>query len=228
MPEPIVLSDHPLVGHQLASLRDAGTPPHEFRRLVRQLTGLLAYEATRGLATKTRTVQTPVAEAEGRVLADRVGLFPILRAGLGMVDAVLDLVPGAQVWHLGMYRDEETASPVEYYRKLPERPTVEVGLVLDPMLATGGSATLALETLRDWGVPTVKMLSLIASAEGAAAVAGQFPDVQVVAAAVDATLDGRKFIVPGLGDAGDRIFNTSAPDASAADLSTADLSAAGA
>ena len=214
---PLVLSDHPLVGHQLASLRDADTPPHDFRRLVRQLTGFLAYEATRGLATTTRPVRTPVAEAEGRVLADRVGLFPILRAGLGMVDPVLDLVPEAQVWHLGMYRDEETASPVEYYRKLPERPTVEVGLVLDPMLATGGSATLALETLRDWGVPRVMMLSLIASADGAAAVAEQFPGVQVVAAAVDATLDDRKFIVPGLGDAGDRIFNTTPADVSTAD-----------
>ena len=199
---------HPLVLHHLARLRDKSTPPVEFRALIRRLTELLAYEATQDLSLRDITVETPLTRMTGRTLSQQIGLVPILRAGLGMVDSVLDLIPSAEVWHLGLYRDEATALPVEYYSKLPKTKPVEVGIVLDPMLATGGSATAALEALQTWGVPSLKLLSIISSREGVHAVTSKFPQVQIYTCATDPELNSRKFIVPGLGDAGDRTFNT--------------------
>ncbi len=200
--------DHPLVKHHLARLRNHDTPPAEFRELVQRLAVLLAYEATQDLQLTDTQVQTPLTTTRGNVLQQRIGVVPILRAGLGMVDPVLDLIPAAEVWHLGLYRDEQTALPVEYYSKLPAASPVDVALVLDPMLATGGSASSALAALRRWGVPTLKLLSLIAAPEGLAALEAQFPEAQVYVCAVDERLNDQKFIVPGLGDAGDRSFNT--------------------
>lgn len=202
---------HPLVAHHVTRMRRESTKSSEFRGLVRKLAVLMAYEATKDLATNPYEVQTPLATAEGVQLRGRLGLVPILRAGLGMVDPVLDLLPMAEVWHLGLYRDESTAQPVRYYDKLPPGRPVDVALVLDPMLATGGSATAALMTLREWGVPRMKVLSLIAAQEGVDAVAQQFPEAQIYVCQIDPVLNAHKFIVPGLGDAGDRIFNTVEP-----------------
>ena len=199
---------HPLIECHLTRLRDKTTPPPEFRQLVNRLASLLAYEATKDLKTEPVAVNTPLARTEGRCLVQRVGLVPILRAGLGMVDPVFELIPQAEVWHLGLYRDEETAKPVKYYSKLPAERPVDVALVLDPMLATGGSVVAALTTLRDWGVKQVKLLSLIAAEEGVKFVESEFPDSQIYVCHIDPDLNDRKFIVPGLGDAGDRIFNT--------------------
>jgi uracil phosphoribosyltransferase len=199
---------HPLIACHLTRLRDKTTPPTEFRQLVNRLASLLAYEATKDLGTEAVTVETPLAKTEGRRLTQRIGLIPILRAGLAMVDPVLELIPSAEVWHLGLYRDEETATPVKYYSKLPPERPVDVALVLDPMLATGGSAAAALSTLRDWGVPHVKLLALIASEEGTKLVETELPESQIYVCQIDPILNDRKYIVPGLGDAGDRIFNT--------------------
>jgi uracil phosphoribosyltransferase len=199
---------HPLIACHLTRLRDNTTPPPEFRQLVNRLASLLAYEATKDLGTETVSVQTPITRADGKRLTQRIGLIPILRAGLAMVDPVLELIPSAEVWHLGLYRDEETAKPVKYYSKLPPERPVDVALILDPMLATGGSVVAALTTLRDWGVPHVKLLSLIAAEEGVKLVEATFPDSQIYVCQIDPDLNDRKFIVPGLGDAGDRIFNT--------------------
>lgn len=199
---------HPLIACHLTRLRDRTTPPAEFRQLVHRLASLLAYEATKDLQAEPVMVQTPLAKTEGRQLSQRIGLVPILRAGLGMIDPVLELIPMAEVWHLGLYRDEETAQPVRYYSKLPPERPVDVALILDPMLATGGSAVDALSTLRDWGVPHVKLLSIIAAEEGVKRVEVEFPNAQIYVCHIDPDLNERKFIVPGLGDAGDRIFNT--------------------
>ncbi|HEY2882976.1 MAG TPA: uracil phosphoribosyltransferase [Pirellulales bacterium] len=199
---------HPLIQNHLARLRDVSTPPQEFRILIQRLAVLLAYEATQDLELAASHVQTPLAVTTGQVLSQRIGLIPILRAGLGMVDPVLNLIPGAEVWHLGVYRDEATAMPVEYYSRLQGSTPVDVALVLDPMLATGGSAVAALATLKEWGVPQVKLLAIIAAREGIDEVFLQFPDTQIFVCAIDAELNAKKYIVPGLGDAGDRIFNT--------------------
>ena len=203
-----VTMDHPLVRDSLTQLRDESTPPQEFRQLLKRLAMLLAYEATKDLGEEETVVRTPLCETVGLSLNQRVALVPILRAGLGMVDAVLEMVPRAEVWHLGIYRDERTAQPVEYYSRLPASSPADVALVLDPMLATGGSVLAALGTLRQWGVPQVKVLSIIASAEGVESVENNFPDAGLFVAAIDSQLDERKYIVPGLGDAGDRAFNT--------------------
>ncbi len=200
--------DHPLIQCHLTRLRDVSTPPVEFRHMVRRLATLLAYEATKDLSCEPEPVSTPLTDTVGSKLAQRVGLVPILRAGLGMVDPVLDLIPTAEVWHLGLYRDESTAQPVKYYSKLPPQRPVDLALIVDPMLATGGSAVAALQTLREWGVKQTKVLSIIASEEGIKAVEAEFPDAQVYVCQIDPTLNDQKFIVPGLGDAGDRIFNT--------------------
>jgi len=202
---------HPLVEHHVTRMRRETTRPSEFRDLVRRLAMLMAYEATQDLPTKPYRVQTPLAHADGVQVKGRIGLVPILRAGLGMIDPVLDLLPMAEVWHLGLYRDEDTALPVRYYDKLPAKRPVDVALILDPMLATGGSATAALMTLREWGVPQVKVLSLIAAQAGVDAVSSQFPEAQIYVCQIDPELNASKFIVPGLGDAGDRIFNTIEP-----------------
>ncbi len=199
---------HPLVQHHLARLRDKSTPPVEFRTLIQRLTELLVYEATQDLKLGDVEVVTPLTTMTGQRLSQQIGLVPILRAGLGMVDPVLNLIPSAEVWHLGLYRDEATALPVHYYSKLPTTNPVDVGMVLDPMLATGGSATLALEALQAWGVPRLKLLSIIASQDGIRAVTSKLPDTQIYVCAIDPELNSLKYIVPGLGDAGDRTFNT--------------------
>ena len=200
--------DHPLIKRHISQLRDASTPPELFRQLVRRLAVLLAYEATQDLELVPTTVRTPLTDASGSLLGQRVGIVPILRAGLGMVDPILDLIPEAEVWHLGLYRDEETAAPVEYYSKLPLHDPVDVALVVDPMLATGGSALAALTVLQRWGVPRIKILSIIGSQAGIDRVTYKAPEAQILVCAIDAELNDQKFIVPGLGDAGDRTFNT--------------------
>lgn len=200
--------DHPLIKRHVSRLRDVSTDSELFRALLRRLAVLLAYEATKDLSLAPREVTTPLALMTGHQLAQRVGIVPILRAGLGMVDAVLDLIPEAEVWHLGLYRDEATAEPVEYYSKLPEDRPVDLALVLDPMLATGGSALAAVAGLKRWGVSQIKLLSVIASRAGIDRVRQESPTTQIYVCAVDEQLNDRKFIVPGLGDAGDRTFNT--------------------
>ncbi len=201
-------STHPLVHGKLASLRDTRTGPAEFRRLVRSLAILLAQEATADLATKVIRVTTPLGPAPGRVLVDPLAVVPILRAGLGMAEGILDLIPEAEVWHLGLYRDEQTLSPVAYYNKLPPLPRFTVALLVDPMLATGGSAVQACTLLRAAGVTRIKLISLIAAPDGIARMADAMPDVPIHVGAVDERLNDVGFICPGLGDAGDRQFGT--------------------
>jgi uracil phosphoribosyltransferase len=204
----VVVSCHPIVQHKLAGLRDARTPPPAFRQLVRSLAILLAQEATADLKTIASEVTTPLGRASTRTLADVVGIVPILRAGLGMADGVLEVIPEAEVWHIGLYRDEVTLRPTEYYNKLPARPRLTVALLVDPMLATGGSAVRACEILKSAGVPRLKLLSLIASPEGIARVNELMPDVPIHVGAIDERLNEIGFIYPGLGDAGDRQFAT--------------------
>jgi uracil phosphoribosyltransferase len=202
------VSPHPLVAHKLARLRDERTDPKKFRELIREIAGLMAYEATRDLATTPVRVRTPLEETEGKNLSEKIGLVPILRAGLGMVEGVWELMPTAEVWHIGLYRDEHTFRPVEYYNKLPIEPTVSVCLILDPMLATGGSAVATVDILKRWGVSRIKFVGLIGAPEGIAALHERHPDIPIHLAAVDDHLNERAFIVPGLGDAGDRQFGT--------------------
>jgi uracil phosphoribosyltransferase len=202
------VSRHPAVLHKLALLRTVETDPKKFRELVREISWLVGYEALEDARVRPLRVQTPLEEIEGAELADRIGLIPILRAGLGMVDAMLELMPTAQVWHLGLFRDERTLRPVEYYNKLPDTATVDLCLILDPMLATGGSASAAIEVLKDWGASRIKLLNLIAAPEGVRAVATAHPDVAIHCAALDRQLNERGYILPGLGDAGDRQFGT--------------------
>ena len=207
MNRPTVM-DHPLIKRHVSELRSTSSQPAEFRNLIRRIAALLAYEATQDLRLNPIKIQTPLQPTTGYELAETVGIVPILRAGLGMVDPVLDLLPDAQVWHLGLYRDESTAQPVKYYSRLPEDCPVDVALVLDPMLATGGSAIAALQTLKQWGVKRTKMLSIIASQHGVQRLEQEASDTQIYVCAVDEELNSNKCIVPGLGDAGDRIFNT--------------------
>lgn len=204
----VFASQHPLVAHKLARLRDARTDPKRFRELVREIAALLAYEATADLATVDRPVQTPLAETKGVELQEKIGLVPILRAGLGMVEGVWELMPSAEVWHIGLYRDEKTLQPVEYYNKLPVEPTVSVCLILDPMLATGGSAVAAASVLKRWGVRRIKFVGVIGAPEGIKNMQEHHPDVPIHLAAIDDHLNERGYIVPGLGDAGDRQFGT--------------------
>jgi uracil phosphoribosyltransferase len=204
----VVEIHHPLVQHHLAHLREEKTAPHEFRVALRCLSVLMATAATRDLATTPVSVATPVTSMTGAKLSQRIALVPILRAGLGMVDPLLELIPFAEVWHLGLYRDEVTAKPVEYYCKIPLTDPADVVFILDPMLATGGSAVSALKTMSTWGVRSIKLLSIIAAPEGIDAVTSEYPETEIIVGAVDRELNSRKFIVPGLGDAGDRIFNT--------------------
>jgi uracil phosphoribosyltransferase len=208
------VSTHPLVAHKLSILRDVGTDPKKFRELVRELTWLLGYEAMADLATRAASVETPLERMDGAEVEPRIGLVPVLRAGLGMVDAMLELIPTAQVWHIGLYRDERTLKPVEYYNKLPDAATVQVCLILDPMLATGGSSAATVDILKAWGAARIKQVSLIAAPEGVATLSEAHPDVDIHVGAVDRELNERGYIVPGLGDAGDRQFGTFAGPAS--------------
>ena len=201
-------SNHPLVLHKLSRLRDKDTQPKKFRELVREIAALLAYEATADLATSTRELETPLEKMTGQELKEKIGLVPILRAGLGKVEGIWGLMPSAEVWHIGLYRDEDTLRPVEYYNKLPTEPTVSVCLILDPMLATGGSATATADVLKRWGVKKIKFVGLIAAPEGIKAMQDQHPDIDIHIAAIDSHLNDKAYIVPGLGDAGDRQFGT--------------------
>jgi uracil phosphoribosyltransferase len=205
------VSQHPAVLHKLAILRDEKTEPKKFREVVRELSWLLGYEALADVRVKPLEIQTPLEPMTAHELGERVGFVPILRAGLGMVDAMLELMPTAQVWHLGLFRDERTLSPVEYYNKLPDSATIDLCLILDPMLATGGSATAAIEVLKKWGAVQpvrIKLINLIAAPEGVAAVSAAHPDVDIYCAALDRSLNEKGYIQPGLGDAGDRQFGT--------------------
>ena len=204
----IHVSRHPLVAHKLTQLRDRETPPPLFRALVRDLTQLLIVEALADAALVPCFVQTPMSECAGAKLAERIGLVPILRAGLGMVDPVLSLVPEASVWHLGVYRDHHTLRPVTYYNKLPDALPIDLALVLDPMLATGGSAVAAIDCLKIRWRGRVKFLGLIAAPEGVRALSEAHPDVPIHVGVIDERLNELGYIVPGLGDAGDRQFGT--------------------
>ncbi len=209
MPDTLVFpSKHPLVAHKITRIRDKNTDSRTFRELVREISALLTYEATLDLPTKTRTVETPLASVVGNEVEEEIGLIPILRAGLGMVEGVWELMPAAKVWHIGLYRDEETLKPVEYYNKLPVEPTVSLCLILDPMLATGGSAVATVDLLKKWGVQRIKFVGIIGAPEGIEKLNGEHPDVPIHLGVVDKHLNDVGFIVPGLGDAGDRQFGT--------------------
>jgi len=193
---------------KVTRLRDEATPPKIFRELVAEIATLLLYEATADLPTLPREVKTPLAPFKGARLSEKVGLVPVLRAGIGMVQAALELMPDAQVWHIGLFRDERTLRPIEYYNKLPSSATVQVCLVLDPMLATGGSAAATVDILKKWGAKRIKYVGIIAAPEGVRALSGAHPDVPIHVAALDERLNDKGYIVPGLGDAGDRQFGT--------------------
>jgi uracil phosphoribosyltransferase len=204
----IFVSSHPLVQHKLALLRSVDSEPKKFRQLVKELASLLTYEATLDMLTSPLQVNTPMGIANCAKLQEKIGLIPILRAGLGMVEGVWELMPTAEVWHLGMYRDERSLKPVAYYNKLPIEPRVAVCLILDPMLATGGSAIATIDILKKWGVKKIKFVGLIGAPEGITLVQDKHPDIPIYLGAVDDHLDERGYIVPGLGDAGDRQFGT--------------------
>jgi uracil phosphoribosyltransferase len=204
----VTVSRHPLLLHKLTRLRDATTQPEAFRALVAGLTQLLFVEATADLRLEGCMIQTPLAPFAGQRLADRVGLVPILRAGLGMVEPILDILPEARVWHLGLYRDHDTHKPVTYYSKLPAALEADVTFLLDPMLATGGSAIAAVEILKRAGCGRLTFVGLIAAPEGVRALESAHPDVAIHVGAIDERLNEKAYIVPGLGDAGDRQFGT--------------------
>lgn len=206
--ENIYTSSHPLVQHKLTKLRNEETSPKKFRELIREISALITYEATTDLLTEPYEINTPLEKLTGLTLAEKIGLVPILRAGLGMVEGVWELMPSAEVWHIGLYRDEETLQPVQYYNKLPVEPTVSVCLILDPMLATGGSAVATVDILKQWGVRKIKFVGVIGAPEGIAALHNAHPEVPIHLAAVDRQLNEHGFILPGLGDAGDRQFGT--------------------
>ncbi len=205
----VTVIDHPLVQHKLSYLRDTKTGSKEFRELVSELAMLLTYEATRDLPLEETTVHTPVADAKSYVLAGKkLGIVPILRAGLGMVEGMMSLVPAAKVGHIGMYRDPDTLQPVDYYCKLPADASERDMLIVDPMLATGGSAVEGINVVKRAGCKNIKLVCLIAAPEGIQVVQKAHPDVDIFVASVDQCLNDHGYIVPGLGDAGDRLFGT--------------------
>ncbi len=205
----VVVFDHPLVQHKISILRNKDTSTKEFRELAEEIAMLMAYEATRDLPLGEVEIETPICKTKAKMLAGHaLGIVPILRAGLGMVDGILNLVPNAKVGHIGLYRDPETKKPVEYYCKLPVDATERDFLVLDPMLATGGSAIAAIDFMKQRGVKNIKFLCLIAAPYGIEKLTEAHPDVDVYVAAVDEKLNDHCYIVPGLGDAGDRLFGT--------------------
>ena len=205
----VFVADHPLIQHKVSLMRDKNTRTKEFRELVEEVAMLLAYEITRDLPTKEVEIQTPLGTAQAPVLCGKkLGIVPILRAGLGMVDGILNLIPVAKVGHIGLYRDPYTLEPVEYYCKLPADANERTMFVCDPMLATGGSASAAISFLKQRGVTTIKLVCILGAPEGIARVQADHPDVNIYLAAMDEKLNDHGYIVPGLGDAGDRIFGT--------------------
>ena len=206
--ENVFVSVHPLVAHKLTKLRTKQTKSKKFRELIREISALLAYEATLDLSVQPTTVETPLEVTSGVNLKEPLGLIPILRAGLGMVEGIWELMPSAEVWHIGLYRDEETLRPVEYYNKLPIEPTVSVCLILDPMLATGGSAVATIDVLKRWGVNKIKFIGILGAPEGISNLHNHHPEVPIHLAAIDRQLNDIGYILPGLGDAGDRQFGT--------------------
>ena len=205
----VMILDHPLIQHKISILRNKDTGVKEFRELVGEIATLTAYEATRHLSLEETTIETPISEAKVKVLSGKkLALVPILRAGLGMVDGILSLIPAAKVGHIGLYRDHETLQPVKYYCKLPSDIHEREVFVLDPMLATGGSAVAAIQFIKDEGAKKITLMNTIAAPEGIAAVQAAHPDVDIYCAALDERLNENGYIVPGLGDAGDRIFGT--------------------
>jgi len=205
----LVICDHPLIQHKITIIRDKMTNTKQFRELVDEVAMLMAYELTRDVPLSTVRVETPVQAAEGKAIAGRMmGLIPILRAGLGMVDGVLKIIPSAKVGHIGLYRDHETLQPVEYYCSLPSDVTERELIVIDPMLATGGSANAAIDMLKARGCRPTKLMCLIAAPEGVKAVQEKHPDIDIYLAALDEKLNEQGYIVPGLGDAGDRLYGT--------------------
>jgi uracil phosphoribosyltransferase len=202
------ITHHPLIQHKVSHLRDELTDSKVFRELVRELTGLLLYEATTDLPVAPYKLRTPMEQTTGYRVGPDIAFVPILRAGVGMVDAAIDAIPSATVYHLGMYRDETTHKPVSYYNKLPVTCTADLIFVLDPMLATGGSAADAIAALKQWGATRIRFISIISSPEGVSRLLTEHPDVPVYTAALDRELNENKFILPGLGDAGDRLYGT--------------------
>lgn len=209
MDQKVFVFDHPLIQHKLTIIRDKSTGAKEFRELVEEVAMLMAYEVTRNLPLKEIEIETPVSKAKARVISGKkLGIVPILRAGLGMVNGMLKLIPTAKVGHIGLYRDPETLEPVEYYCKLPGDIRERELIILDPMLATGGSAKAAIDFIKARGAKNIKLMCLIAAPEGIEAVRKSHPDVEIYTAAVDEKLNSHAYIVPGLGDAGDRLFGT--------------------
>lgn len=204
----VFVSKHPLVLHKLTLMRDSSTDPKFFRELLREIAVLLAYEATADLALEETTVLSPMGQAQGHRLKERVGLVPVLRAGMGLVEGIWNMMPNTEVWHIGLFRDEKTLEPVQYYNRLPVSPTVDVCMILDPMLATGGSAVATVDILKNWGATRIKFLGVLAAPEGVERLTTAHPDVPVYLAAIDEKLNEIGYIVPGLGDAGDRLFGT--------------------
>jgi uracil phosphoribosyltransferase len=208
MPAAVHVSSHPLIQHKLARLRAGDTKPPEFRSLVAEISRVLLYEIARDVTLRPVTVTTPMAETTGYEIGVKIGLVPVLRAGLGMAEAMLQALPEASVWHLGLYRDHATLKPVTYYNKMPPKPDMDLAVVLDPMLATGGSAIAAIDILKKAGTTQVRFAGLIGAPEGVKALQAEHPDVPVFLAALDWHLNEVGYIVPGLGDAGDRQFGT--------------------
>jgi uracil phosphoribosyltransferase len=205
----LVVLDHPLIQHKLSHLRDVSTPKKRFKELVDEIANLMAFESTRGLAVEEVRVQTPLETTTGRrISGKKLVVVPILRAGLGMVEGILRLIPSARVGHIGLYRDEETLTPVEYYFKIPDHPERRDFILLDPMLATGGSASAAVRYLKDKGAESIRFMCVVAAPEGVSRLLEDHPDVKVFAAALDRELNEDGYIMPGLGDAGDRLFGT--------------------
>ena len=201
--------DHPLIQHKLAILRNKNTSVKEFRELIQEISGLMCFEATRNLPTQEVEVETPITTAKCRMLSGKkLAIVPVLRAGLGMVDSMVDLIPSAKIGHIGLFRDEKTHKPVEYFCKLPEDIENRVVFLVDPMLATGGSAIAAIDALKKRGCKHIVMMNIIGCPEGVEAVQAAHPDVELYMAALDEKLNENAYIVPGLGDAGDRIFGT--------------------
>ena len=209
MNERVHIMDHPLIQHKLTLIRDKETGSKEFRELLEEVSMLMAFEATRDLPLKDIEIQTPVATAKSKVISGKkLGIVPILRAGLGMVDGFIKLIPAARIGHIGLYRDPQTLMPVEYYCKLPSDVTERDLILLDPMLATGGSASAAISFIKERGCKSIKFVCLIAAPEGIARLSENHPDVEIFAAGLDERLNDHGYIVPGLGDAGDRLFGT--------------------